>query len=84
VAHACNPSHSGGGDQEDCSSKPARANSSQDPILKKPFTKKGWWSSSPSIAKKERERERERETETERQTETETERVLVDFVLHGN
>jgi hypothetical protein len=35
MAHACNPSYSGGRDQEDCSSKPAQANSSQDPILKK-------------------------------------------------
>jgi hypothetical protein len=36
-----NPSYSGGRDQEDFCSKPAQANSSQDPILKKPFTKKG-------------------------------------------
>jgi hypothetical protein len=28
VAHACNPSCSGGRDQEDCGSKPARANTS--------------------------------------------------------
>jgi hypothetical protein len=34
VAHACNPSYSGGRDQEDCSSKPACANSLRDPILK--------------------------------------------------
>jgi hypothetical protein len=40
--HGCNPSYSGGRDQEDHSSKPPRANSSQDPILKKPFMKKGW------------------------------------------
>jgi hypothetical protein len=40
VAHACNPSYSGGRDQEDCSSKPAQANSSQDPISKIPNTKK--------------------------------------------
>jgi hypothetical protein len=33
VAHTCNPSYSGGRDQ-DCDSKPAQANSSQDPILK--------------------------------------------------
>jgi hypothetical protein len=38
-AHACNPSYSGGRDQ-DSNSKPAQANSSQDSILKKPFTKK--------------------------------------------
>jgi hypothetical protein len=42
VAHACNPSYSGGRDQEDLSSKPAWANSSQDPILTKPITKKAW------------------------------------------
>jgi hypothetical protein len=46
VAHACNPSYSGGRDQEALSSKLAQANSSQDPLLKKPFTKKGWWSGS--------------------------------------
>jgi hypothetical protein len=28
VAHICNPIYSGGRDQEDCSSKPAQANSS--------------------------------------------------------
>jgi hypothetical protein len=39
VAHACNPSYSGGRDQEDCSLKPAWANSSQDPILKSPVSK---------------------------------------------
>jgi hypothetical protein len=33
-AHACNPSYSGGRDQEDHSLKPARPNSSQDPISK--------------------------------------------------
>jgi hypothetical protein len=41
---ACNPSYSGGRDQEDHGSKPAWANNSRDPILKKPFTKQGWWS----------------------------------------
>jgi hypothetical protein len=41
VAHACNPSYSGGRDQKDCSSKPAQANSFQDPISKKPITKIG-------------------------------------------
>jgi hypothetical protein len=35
VAHTCNPSYSGGRDQEDYGSKPTRANSSQDPISKK-------------------------------------------------
>jgi hypothetical protein len=42
VAHACNPSYSGGRDQEGHGSKPAWANISRDPISKKPFTKKGW------------------------------------------
>jgi hypothetical protein len=40
VAHACNPSYSGGRDQKDHGLKPAQANSSQDPILKKTFTKR--------------------------------------------
>jgi hypothetical protein len=39
VAHACNPSNSGGSVQEDHGSKPAWANSSMRPFLKKPFTK---------------------------------------------
>jgi hypothetical protein len=34
VAHFCNPSYSGGRDQEDLGSEPAQANSSQDPISK--------------------------------------------------
>jgi hypothetical protein len=41
VAHAYNPSYSGGGDQEDHSSKSAWTNSLGDPILKKPITKNG-------------------------------------------
>jgi hypothetical protein len=40
VAHTCNPSCSGGRDQENCSSKPARTNSSWDPILKKKKSQK--------------------------------------------
>jgi hypothetical protein len=59
VAHACNPSHSEGRDEEDQSSKPAQANSSTRPYLEKPFTKIGlveWLkvkalSSNPSTAK---------------------------------
>jgi hypothetical protein len=39
VAHAYNPSYSGGRDQEDHGSKPAQASSSQDPISKIPITK---------------------------------------------
>jgi hypothetical protein len=39
VAHAYNPSYSGGRNQEDCSLKLARANSSQDPISKNPLQK---------------------------------------------
>jgi hypothetical protein len=35
VAHACNPSYSGGRNQEDLGLKPTRANSSEEPILKK-------------------------------------------------
>jgi hypothetical protein len=41
VAHTYNPSYLGGRDQEDRSLKPAGANSSGDPILKKAFTKIG-------------------------------------------
>jgi hypothetical protein len=60
VAHACNPSYSGGRDQEDHGSKPAQTNSSQDPILKKLITKIGlmkWLTvkalrSNPSTGKK--------------------------------
>jgi hypothetical protein len=41
VAHGCNPSYSGGKDQEDHGSNPAQANSSRDLILeKKTITKK--------------------------------------------
>jgi hypothetical protein len=40
VAHAYNHSYSGGRDHEDCSSKPAWANSSQDPISKIPIMKR--------------------------------------------
>jgi hypothetical protein len=39
VAHICNPSYSGGRDQEAQGSKPAQANGLQDPILKKSITK---------------------------------------------
>jgi hypothetical protein len=39
MAHACNPSYSGGRDQEDHSSKPAQANGFHDPIPKIPNTK---------------------------------------------
>jgi hypothetical protein len=49
MAYACNPSYSGGRDQEDHGLKPAQANSSQYPILKIPNTKKkkkDWWSGS--------------------------------------
>jgi hypothetical protein len=46
VAHSCNPSYSRSRDQEDHGWKPAWANSSRDPILKKPFTKQVWWSGS--------------------------------------
>jgi hypothetical protein len=39
VVHACNPRYSRDRDQEDCSSKPAQANTLPGPILKKPITK---------------------------------------------
>jgi hypothetical protein len=39
VANACNPSYSGGRDQDDHSLKTAQANSSQDPISKNPIIK---------------------------------------------
>jgi hypothetical protein len=41
MAHAYNPSYSGGRDQEDCGSKPAWANKLWDPISKNPTQKKG-------------------------------------------
>jgi hypothetical protein len=41
VAHVCNPSYSGSRDQEDPGSKPAWANSWQDPILKKAHQREG-------------------------------------------
>jgi hypothetical protein len=40
VAHAWNPSYSGGRDQEDHNSEPAWANSSLRSYLKKPFMKR--------------------------------------------
>jgi hypothetical protein len=62
VAHTCNPSHSGGGAQEDCGWKPAQANSFKTLSLKKkPSQKWAEWlrvktlSSSPSTAKKKKE-----------------------------
>jgi hypothetical protein len=42
VTHTCNPSYSGGRNQEDRSSKPAQANGLWKPIL----NKKGWWNGS--------------------------------------
>jgi hypothetical protein len=43
LAHAYNPSYSGGRDQQDCG---LRAKSLRVLISKKPITKKGWWSGS--------------------------------------
>jgi hypothetical protein len=40
VAHTCNPCCSEGREQEDCSLKPAGANSLQDPISKNPPQKR--------------------------------------------
>jgi hypothetical protein len=42
VAHASNPSYSGGRDHEGRGSKPLWANNSRDAISKKPNTKKSW------------------------------------------
>jgi hypothetical protein len=41
LSHTCNPNYSGGRDQEDCSLRPALANSSQDFISKTTHHKKG-------------------------------------------
>jgi hypothetical protein len=67
MTHACNPSYSGGRGQgqEDHSSKPAWANSSQDPILKNTHHEKGlvaWLkvkalSLSPTMAKRKKKKE---------------------------
>jgi hypothetical protein len=46
ATHSCNPSYSVGRDLEDHGLKSAKANSSPDPILKIPNTKKGWQSGS--------------------------------------
>jgi hypothetical protein len=62
VAHTCNPSYSGGRDQEDRGSYPACGNSSARPYLEKPFTKiqlPEWlkvnaMSSSPNTANKQK------------------------------
>jgi hypothetical protein len=46
VAHTCNPSYSGGRDQEDHILKSAQANSVRDPILKTLNSKTDWQSGS--------------------------------------
>jgi hypothetical protein len=61
VTHTCNPSYSEGTNQEDHSSKPAQANGFVRSYLKKPITKKGWWSGSrcrPQHHKKEKRRKK--------------------------
>jgi hypothetical protein len=50
VAHTCNPSYSGGRDQEDYSSKPAQANNSWECISKIPMRKMGWQNGSSGRA----------------------------------
>jgi hypothetical protein len=40
VAHTCNPSYSGGRDQEDWGSRPTQANSSLDPTQRNPAQKR--------------------------------------------
>jgi hypothetical protein len=42
VAHTCNFSYSGSRDQEDQGLKPAKVNSTLDPVSKITKTKKGW------------------------------------------
>jgi hypothetical protein len=67
VAHTCNPSYSGGRDQEDCGSKPTLGKWFSRPHLKKSHHKKGlveWLkvkalSSSPSTAERKKERKKE-------------------------
>jgi hypothetical protein len=46
VALTCNPSYSGGSNQENHGSKAALANSLRDPVLKYPTQKNGWWGDS--------------------------------------
>jgi hypothetical protein len=43
VVHVCKASYSGGRDEEDCSSRPALANSSRDPISKILNTARRQW-----------------------------------------
>jgi hypothetical protein len=52
VAHTCNPSYSGGGDQEDHGLKSARANSSKPSQKSAGRVAHGVLSSNPSTAKK--------------------------------
>jgi hypothetical protein len=51
-AHTCNPSYSGGRDQEDHGSKPTWANSSQDPVSKKHNTKERGWQMAQGVGPK--------------------------------
>jgi hypothetical protein len=68
VAQTCNPSYSGGRDQEDHGSKPAQAHSSARPYLKKPFKKIGQveclkvktLSSSPSTTKEKKKKKKKK------------------------
>jgi hypothetical protein len=73
VGHACNPSYSGGRDQEDHSSKRAWSNSSGDPISKnkKPSQNRDVGVAQgvgpefkPQNCKKKRKKEKEKEKET--------------------
>jgi hypothetical protein len=71
VAHFCNPSYSGGRDQENGGSKPVWTNNSLRPYLKKRFSKIGlveWLkvkalSSSPSTAKKKKKEKSKKENQ---------------------
>jgi hypothetical protein len=60
IAHACNPSYSGGRDQEDCGSKPAQANSFRNPISKKILRKKKKKKKAGEVAQKKKKKKKKR------------------------
>jgi hypothetical protein len=79
VAHTCNPSYSGGRDQEDRYSKPAWAKSLRDSISKKLFIKKDWWSDSrcrPQHGKKKKKEKAKRKSQRSLQCQQEAEQGL--------
>jgi hypothetical protein len=76
MAHACNPSCSGGRDQEDCGLKPAQQIVCETLYLEKAFTKIGlveWLkvktlSSSPSTKKKKKKKKPKKEKQNQKST----------------